>query len=1716
MSLKNCIEITANLDDADVESVLESFDSYKDSMSQDEAARLAIDDVLASVEQERKEYLQLFNETFPTVLKEAGQQPDLTPIPKPKPIPAEKTEEVLAEKAGKQLESRLKSKYKLEKISISERKDSVILNMVNVSEAERKKGVGTIVMQEIVDYSNSKGKRIELTPDLIEGTTSKQRLVKFYKRFGFVENKGKNKNFEVSESMYREPTKVVAQKPKSTAEDIAKKSADARKDFYSKRPANIGMDGKLLETGDFVQRDDPISKKPKKSVSVESLTKLVKNIQTNNQGTRAITFHIRSTQEEAFGINSVTENGIIRGGFYSGTNEIVLIAENITDINDAMAVIRHEVVGHYGLRQLLNEDGSFDKLLDRVYEARSGELKAQYDWVAKAYPELVKQNDVRKIADEMLAHAAETKTESNLLTKIYDAIIKLLNKLGLMLDTISHKEVNALIRLSEANLRKEIRPQVYQQTEVSYRADYIAPDTAAMEGQPLFAKQLDLLSPKGVPAETVRTQTTDNFNIKYKQVEVGTLNTGLDTVSSAEEAAHVLAPIRKHAQETMMALVLDKNNKVLHVIRHTKGVKDGANVSPVELGAAIGATDKAASVWFAHNHPTGISTPSSADIQITKRLYDALDGSGVSVKGHVILGKGKRAHALDRSGEELGSIEVKPMPRKRTVPVTERMIRKRKMERAYQISDSSSAKEFIRNEATKNGVLLLDNKHAVIGILTMSQEEMISLRATKQVPRILKALDQTNAAAVIVVSDSVDAADNLNTYFQKLEGLRLLDSFIREGVSIYSQVEAGEDLGSRGNVFFSKSQPAHDVNDPNVVFSRAADDAANSPVGQSLGMPEEGRKDLFVRLAQDSFNRVKKMQETIIAKGGKIELKADVYLAEERSSSKISYGLKEFDKKYQKPFIKILDKKDLTIEEVDLYLIAKHAQERNEYIAGINDEMQDGGSGMTTQQANEILLEMESKKTDLEAAAKIVYEANNQTLDLLVKEGHMKQDVVDELRERWDYYVPLKGKDGEDYRMGTGVGYNITGSQFKHPMGRGEGNLPESPTAHSFAQSETAIVRTGKAKVGQALVELVRANPDPEFWSIGQRTYKQFEDLYGTPFEGYEIAPPEMVNNIDYKKVMGITIEERIKAKAEGRKKKKKTVYKLDRNYKHRPDVFGVMVEGEEILIKIEDRIVMEQLLKANTTQLNAIIRGFGQVNRYLAMVYTGLYPEFVLGNFQRDIQTAGIHLAGEHSAKLMYKAIKEVPSAMRGIWQGVFDTKGQSEMRDLWDEMQKEGGAIGFFGLEDIDTKVRHLHNKLKRKRGVWGATKRGVIVVRDLTLDANLAVENGVRLAAYKVIKEELMANGAPKAEAIAKAGSVAKNLTVNFNRKGEWAPVFNSLWLFSSVTIQGSARIISSISKHKGTRRIVAGIATFGFLNALYNSGAGDDDDGIPYWEKVSDYEKQTNIIFMHPDGDYEVGIGGGGKYFKYRMPYGYNVFHYTGLATHDAMFNPRATSSKTAMNMLTAVLNGYNPIQGADLLDSLTPTIVKPYEQDARNINFMGGNVRPEYIFDQYDRPSSQKFFGSTNELFKDTFISLNELTGGDETHPGWWDWSPETVKHYTRWLTGGAGMFATRVTSLGVKLATDEEIETRDIPFIRSMVGQPGSRFDSERYYEALKQVAAVKAQLKIHKGTDKWSEYREENYQVYSLSFKALTVKNEIRQKMMSFSMKYDDAIEAQ
>ena len=81
--------------------------------------------------------------------------------------------------------------------------NTIELNRIVIPKELRKQGIGSQFMKALIQFASINKSLIILTPSDSFGATSVARLKKFYKRFGFVENKGKNANYQLSCGMYR-------------------------------------------------------------------------------------------------------------------------------------------------------------------------------------------------------------------------------------------------------------------------------------------------------------------------------------------------------------------------------------------------------------------------------------------------------------------------------------------------------------------------------------------------------------------------------------------------------------------------------------------------------------------------------------------------------------------------------------------------------------------------------------------------------------------------------------------------------------------------------------------------------------------------------------------------------------------------------------------------------------------------------------------------------------------------------------------------------------------------------------------------------------------------------------------------------------------------------------------------------------------------------------------------------------------------------------------------------------------------------------------------------------------------------------------------------------------------------------------------------------------------------------------------------------------------
>ena len=94
------------------------------------------------------------------------------------------------------------------------------------------------------------------------------------------------------------------------------------------------------------------------------------------------------------------------------------------------------------------------------------------------------------------------------------------------------------------------------------------------------------------------------------------------------------------AQEQFVVLTLDTKNELIERHMVGLGTLNSVLVHPREVfRPAI--SDSAANIILVHNHPSGDPSPSSQDIQITKKLIEAGRILGIEVLDHVIIGRRK-------------------------------------------------------------------------------------------------------------------------------------------------------------------------------------------------------------------------------------------------------------------------------------------------------------------------------------------------------------------------------------------------------------------------------------------------------------------------------------------------------------------------------------------------------------------------------------------------------------------------------------------------------------------------------------------------------------------------------------------------------------------------------------------------------------------------------------------------------------------------------------------------------------------------------------------------------------------------------------------------------------------------------------------------------------------------------------------------------------------
>jgi len=99
-----------------------------------------------------------------------------------------------------------------------------------------------------------------------------------------------------------------------------------------------------------------------------------------------------------------------------------------------------------------------------------------------------------------------------------------------------------------------------------------------------------------------------------------------------------LADISTKSQEHFVCITLNGANEVIQKRIVTIGLLDRSLVHPRDVFADV-ISDRAASVIFAHNHPSGNLAPSVHDLKTQDQLVQAAEILGIRVLDHIVVGK---------------------------------------------------------------------------------------------------------------------------------------------------------------------------------------------------------------------------------------------------------------------------------------------------------------------------------------------------------------------------------------------------------------------------------------------------------------------------------------------------------------------------------------------------------------------------------------------------------------------------------------------------------------------------------------------------------------------------------------------------------------------------------------------------------------------------------------------------------------------------------------------------------------------------------------------------------------------------------------------------------------------------------------------------------------------------------------------------------------------
>jgi 2-polyprenyl-3-methyl-5-hydroxy-6-metoxy-1,4-benzoquinol methylase len=688
--------------------------------------------------------------------------------------------------------------------------------------------------------------------------------------------------------------------------------------------------------------------------------------------------------------------------------------------------------------------------------------------------------------------------------------------------------------------------------------------------------------------------------------------------------------------------------------------------------------------------------------------------------------------------------------------------------------------------------------------------------------------------------------------------------------------------------------------------------------------------------------------------------------------------------------------------------------------------------------------------------------------------GMITDEQYEAVRDMFEYYVPLRGfaentaEDMYSYYMSN------TGSGFAKPIiaAKGRKTKAESPLGWIGSMAESAIQADNKNDAKMKLYYAALRRPDLGILSLTETWFEytgQKDDQGRKIFApAYPPATDKALSADELRDHMNTWEEDMRQKQSRGEAYKgsqrvnlKGSVIFQDTT-EEQEHVIRVKVAGKDYSILINGNPRAAQAINGllNPEANKSVVEEWiGVARRALSSMLTSFSPLFWVANYQRDLLSSVMRVSESDGVKAAWQYFNNRRKAWRVasyVYKYDEGTMGDSYYEQMYKEFAENGGITGYTVLTTNKEYEKLLEDYAKSMgRPVAKAIKN----VWEKFMGFGEAIEQVSRFAAYLTAREA--------GKSIEEAVNAAKEVSVNFNRKGSANPIsikeleklrtksgkplnmiqkiaaivlsampkwMKELYFFFNASVQAITSSIKLAKKSPGKAAAWAGMY-FGMsiaMAVINNLLSGDDDD--EEYLDLPDYLRHSTILIKVSDK----------YYLKWSLPQEMRPFYaWADIIVNKAMGKIPHKNAGVEMALAAMQWLPVNPFDSEDPLLSLTPDVAAPFAEIKLNQTSFGSKVYNDMPFISEEVaneiPDFRKATSKTGKVYVDLAEFLNDVTGGDEVTSGWIDFNPAKLEHIVEGYGGGIYDFAKMMVSLPGLLLGDEPVKVKDIPFVNKVI-----------------------------------------------------------------------------